>query len=236
MMDAKFILFTLVLARVGGLTMTAPVYGTGDVPLQVRAILAAAVALLVVPSQWHAGIAVPGSAIQYLLLMGGEALIGASLGLGVLILVHGMTLAGELVGQASGLTLSDVFDPTLNENVPQFSRLMFLVTASVFVCLGGHRMVMAGLLETFRTIPPGSGGMPGPLADMFRVLVSQSFELGVRAAAPARGGAVVGDVDPGLDRPHAAATEHPHVGLRSERALGVCRARADARRRRLGLS
>ena len=32
-------------------------------------------------------------------------LIGACLGLGVLILIHGMTLAGELVGQASGLTL-----------------------------------------------------------------------------------------------------------------------------------
>ena len=60
------------------------------------------------------------------MLLGGEALIGACLGLGVLILIHGMTLAGELVGQASGLRLADVFDPALDENVPLFSRLMFL--------------------------------------------------------------------------------------------------------------
>ena len=68
-----FILFTLVLARVAGLTMTAPVYGTSDVPLQVRALLAAALALLVAPSQWQAAVAHAGSPVQYLVLLGGEA-------------------------------------------------------------------------------------------------------------------------------------------------------------------
>ena len=56
----KFILFTLVFARVGGLTMTAPIYGTNDVPLRVRVLLAAALALLIVPSQWHAADRVSG--------------------------------------------------------------------------------------------------------------------------------------------------------------------------------
>src|SRR3972149_7021949 len=132
MNDNRFILFTLVLARVAGLTMTAPIFGTNDVPLRIRGFLAAALALLILPSQWHAAIECPGNAVYYLVLLGSEALIGACLGLGVLILIHGMTLAGELVGQASGLTLADVFDPALDENVPLFSRLMFLVTVAVF--------------------------------------------------------------------------------------------------------
>jgi flagellar biosynthetic protein FliR len=185
MNDVKFILFTFVLARVGGLMSTAPVYGSSEVPLRVRALLAAALALLVVPTQWQAAVEPPGGAIQYLMLLGSEAVIGACLGLGVLIFIHGMTLAGELVGQAGGLTLSEVFDPALDENVPLFSRLMFLVAVSVFLCLGGHRMVMAGLLDTFRTIPPGSGGVPGSLGEMLVTLVGQSFSLGIRVAAPA---------------------------------------------------
>ncbi len=185
MNDTQFILFTFVLARVGGLTMTAPIYGTSDVPLRVRVLLAVALALLIVPAQWHATVERPGDVIQYAVLLASEALIGACLGLGVLILIHSMTLAGELVGQASGLTLSDVFDPTLGENVPLFSRLMFLVTVSVFLCLGGHRLVMAGLLDTFRVIPPGSGGIPGSIREIAVTLASQSFALGVRAAAPA---------------------------------------------------
>ena len=185
MNDGKFILFTLVLARVGGLTMTAPVYGANEVPLRVRGLVAAALALLIVPSQWQAPLEYPGNAVHYVVLLGSEALIGACLGLGVLILIHGMTLAGALVGQASGLTLFDVFDPALDQDVPLFSRLMFLVTVAVFVCLGGHRMVMAGLLDTFQTIPPGSGQFSRSIADGFVTLVSQSFSLGVRAAAPA---------------------------------------------------
>jgi flagellar biosynthesis protein FliR len=114
MNEAKFILFTLVLARVAGLTLTAPIYGANDVPLRVRGLLAAALALVIVPSQWHAAIEYPGSAIHFLVLLGSEALIGACLGLGVLILIHSMTLAGEMVGQASGLSLADAFDPALD--------------------------------------------------------------------------------------------------------------------------
>src|SRR5664280_957455 len=102
MNEAKFILFTLVFARVGGLMMTAPIYGTNDVPLRIRALLAMALALLIVPSQWNITIGYPDNVLYYFVLLGAEALIGTCLGLGVLILIHGMTLAGELVGQASG--------------------------------------------------------------------------------------------------------------------------------------
>ena len=37
---------------------------------------------------------------------------------------------------------------------------MFLAAVTIFLCIGGHRMVMAGLLDTFQTIPPGSGELP----------------------------------------------------------------------------
>ena len=185
MNEAKFLLFTMVLARVGGLTLTAPIYGANYVPLRVRVSLAAALALLVAPTQWNVPMACPGNAIQWILLFGSEALIGACIGLGITILIHGMTLAGAMVGQASGLSVAGVFDPALDENVPLFSRLLFLLSVAVFVCLGGHRMMMAGLLDTFHAIPPGSGRVPGALGDMFVTLVAQSFSLGVRAAAPA---------------------------------------------------
>ncbi len=193
MNEAQLIMFTLVLARVAGLIMTAPVYGTQQVPLRVRVLLAAALAMLIVPSQWHATIETPGNVVCYLLLLGGEAMIGACLGLGILILIHGMTLAGELIAQASGLAIADVFDPALDGNVPLFSRLMFLVAVSVFICMGGHRLVMAGLLDTFQAIPLGSGRFTGAMAQTFTnsvgqafvTLVTQSFLLGVRAAAPA---------------------------------------------------
>jgi len=151
----KFLLFTLVLTRVSGLTMTAPIYGTGDVPRQVRALLAVALAVLLAPSQWHVEVDYPGTMINYAVFIGAELLIGICLGLGIVILFSGVQLAGQMIGRIGGMMLADVFDPTTNDSVPMFSRLLMLVTLAVFVCIGGHRMVMSGLLDTFETVPPG---------------------------------------------------------------------------------
>jgi len=194
----KFLLFTLVLTRVSGLTMTAPIYGTQDVPMQIRAMLAVALALLITPTQWDVAVVYPRSTFNYLVFIGCELLIGVCLGLGVVILFTGVQLAGQLIGRVSGLLLANVFDPVSGISVPTFSRMLFLVAMAVFVCIGGHRMVMAGLLDTFQEIPPGSvvpwevpafanaspGGFQGSIAEMFVVLLTQSFTLGIRAAVP----------------------------------------------------
>ena len=180
----KFLLFTLVLSRVSGLTMTAPIYGTKDIPMQVRALLAVALALLITPTQWDVVVEYPGSLINYLVFIGAELLVGLCLGLGIVILFSGIQLAGQMIGRIGGLMLADVFDPSTEASVPIFSRLLLLVALAVFVCIGGHRIVMAGLLDTFQTIPPGSGALPSSIAETFVVLLTQSFSLGIRAAVP----------------------------------------------------
>ena len=179
-----FVLFTLVLTRVSGLTMTAPIYGTREIPMQVRGLLAFALALLITPTQCHVAVQYPGNLPQYAVLLAAELLMGLCLGLGIVILVGGVQLAGEMIGYVSGLMLADVLDPSTETNVPLFSRLMFLVTIAVFVCIGGHRIVMAGLLDTFASIPPGSGAVPDSIAQTFVTLLAQSFNLGIRAAMP----------------------------------------------------
>ena len=68
--------------------------------------------------------------------------------------------------------------------MPLFSRLLSLLVLAIFVAIGGHRIVMAGLLDTFQTIPPGSACAPDSLFQTLIDLVTQSFALGIRAAAP----------------------------------------------------
>jgi flagellar biosynthetic protein FliR len=119
--------------------------------------------------------------------------------LGVTLLLAGVQMAGELIGRVGGLAMADVFDPTFNDNTPLFSRLLTLVSTAVFLAIGGHRVLMAGLLDTFQAIPPGGGvaalwgassprgpaaGMIPALAGTVVLLVSQSFQLAIRAAAP----------------------------------------------------
>jgi flagellar biosynthesis protein FliR len=181
----KFIAFTLVLTRVSGLTMTAPIYGSKDVPMRVRALLALALAVLIMPSQWNAVVPYPGTTLNYLVIVGGELVVGTCLGLGIMVLVHGMDLAGEIIGYVGGLMMAEAYDPSTDMNTPILSRLLVLVSLSIFVCIGGHRLVMAGLLDTFQTIPLGCGIFSRSITEAFVTLMTQSFSLGIRAAAPA---------------------------------------------------
>jgi len=180
----RFLLFTLVLTRVSGVVMTVPVFGTPDVPVQVRALLGVALAVLVMPSQWDVPVAYPGTILHYLVFVGSELVVGLSLGLGVAILFAGIEVAGQMIAQVSGLAIAEIFDPAQETNVSVFSRLLFLVTLAIFLSIGGHRLVMAGLLDTFQNIPPGSAAMPRPLVETLVALVAESFSLGIRAAAP----------------------------------------------------
>jgi flagellar biosynthetic protein FliR len=181
----KFILFTLVFTRVTGLTMTAPIYGTRDVPMQVRVLFSLALALLLTPSQWHIDVEHPRTMLNYIAFIGGELMIGVCLGLGIMILFSGLQLAGALIGQVGGMMLAEIYDPTSEASVPIISRFMFLVSMAVFVTIGGHRIVMAGLLDTFASLPPGNAGLPTNVAEAFVVLIGESFQLGIRTAAPA---------------------------------------------------
>ncbi|NQT41058.1 MAG: flagellar biosynthetic protein FliR [Planctomycetes bacterium] len=180
-----FVVFTLVLCRVSGLVMVAPIYGTKEIPVQVRALLAFSLALLIVPGQWNAPVAYPGNTINYLVFVGGEFLLGLVLGMGVVILFSGIRLAGLLMGRIGGLMLADVFDPNTETSTPLFAQMLRMLALAIFVCVGGHRLVMAGLLDTFETIPLGSGNIPtAAVCDMLVTVLSQSFSLGIRAAAP----------------------------------------------------
>jgi flagellar biosynthetic protein FliR len=181
----QFLTFTLVLVRVSTLVLVAPIFGTSDVPAQVRALLAMALALLIVPLELAKTTPQPDTLVGYLVLCGSEALIGLTLGLGVLVLFSGMHVAGQVISQMSGMQLADIFNPGLDASVPIFSQLLYYVALAVFVLIGGHRRVMEALLDTYVWLPAGQGGFSRSIVEAMTALLSQSFVLGVRAAAPA---------------------------------------------------
>jgi len=180
----KFVVFTLVLCRVSGLVMTAPLYGSKSVPFQVRSLVALALAVLVMPVAWKHQVPWPGSTLSYVVLVASEVLVGACLGIGIEILFSGLYLAGQLIGRSSGELLAEAYDAASDENMPLHSQFLWLLATTVFFALGGHRAVTVGVLDTLEAIPPGSASIPTDLGDVFLALLTQSFSLGIRAAAP----------------------------------------------------
>jgi flagellar biosynthesis protein FliR len=110
--------------------------------------------------------------------------LGIALGLAVLILLSGMQLAGQIISQTSGMTLADVANPTFDTSVPLISQILEMLALAIFFLVGGHRQVMDALLRSFHWMPPGQGRLPDSLVEALAAITSQSFEVGIRAAAP----------------------------------------------------
>lgn len=176
--------FVLVLGRVGALIMTAPIFGSRAIPLMGRALITVTIALLVTP------LLGPQSAVglSSMLVFGkhllGEVVIGLMLGFGITILINGIQLTGQLISQLGGTALADVFDPNVDESISVFSQLFYFLTLTIFVLLDGHRLTMDALLDTFAHLPPGKAALGSSYVEALTTLLSHSFVLGIRAAAP----------------------------------------------------
>jgi flagellar biosynthetic protein FliR len=167
-------------------------------PLQVRAFLTVAIALLLTPTQLGAPVNYPTDLVAHLILIGTELLLGMILGAGVMILLAGVQITGQLISQLSGMSLADVFNPGFDSEVPLVAHLMYLTTLAVFLLIDGHRYLIAGLLGTFQTITLGGGRLPETLSETIATLLSESFILGIRAAGPAMVALVLATVLLGL--------------------------------------
>jgi flagellar biosynthetic protein FliR len=182
--SGQLLIALLVLTRLSGLVMAAPVVGSRSVPVQIRALMVLALTLLIAPVHWGDSLDPPRGLLELARLVSYELLIGLALGLGVTLLLLGLQLAGHVAGHMSGMALADVFDPAFDTSVPIVAQFLDVVTMLFFVAMGGHRIVVEALLDTFQSIPPGTATISADAVTPLVGMMQESFALGVRAAAP----------------------------------------------------
>lgn len=180
----EFLVFLLVLTRIGGLVLVAPIFGPRTAPMQARAFLVVALAAIVSPLHWESGPDPPGNLVVLVIMLGREAALGLGLGMAVTIFFTGMQLAGNIMGQMSGMQLADAFDPTYDATVPVFGQLLDIIAVAVFIATSGHRKVIGALLDTFHWRPPGGDDFPTSIVEALVTVATESFLVGIRAAAP----------------------------------------------------
>jgi len=175
--------FALVLFRISGLVMTAPVFASRTIPVRVRAAMTMMVAAVIFPL-------VQGQAPERLglgeALIGGvgEMMIGATIGLSLSIFVMGAEVAGRTSGQQAGLAISRVVDPTTDEQVSTLGALYTVVVTLAFLVIGGHRATMGALLETYEAVPMLSFSLTDSVVLLLVEMLAAAFVLGVRIGAP----------------------------------------------------
>ncbi len=173
----------LVITRVSGIFLTAPLLSNSSIPDALKALLAMVIGLGVTGRFSHP-VAMPSDWTTLVLGMGGELLIGATLGFATNLIFAGLELAGEQIGQQMGISLAEVFNPLSETTTNIIGQVIQMTGIAVFLLIGGHRAMLAGLLDTFTSVPLLKVGLPNGLIDVMTSLMTASLVLAIKVAAP----------------------------------------------------
>jgi flagellar biosynthetic protein FliR len=181
------VLAVLVMTRLSTLLMAMPAVGVG-VPKRVRALLAIMLTALLLPSIAEATPARSLPAIDNLIdltiAIAREALIGLLIGATIQLIITGIQLGGEAITSTGGMQLGDAVDPTSASNMPSVARLVGLLVTAVMLLVGGHRILLSLLLESYSALPAGHVQFHESMMDLVVEQLSAGMAAGVRVAAP----------------------------------------------------
>ena len=183
----------LVMARVGGLMITAPLLGAQVVPVRVRAMLVLFIALAI-----HHSVAVDeanaalrslgtpegSSGVALLLSLLGEVAIGAILGLCAQFIFAGVQLAGQLIGIQMGMGLSNLIDPQFQAQVTTMALWQNLLALLLFLSIDGHHLLIRAVAESFRVLPAGADLIGRTGLHYVATVAGGMFVIAMKLAAP----------------------------------------------------
>ena len=144
---------TLVLVRVSGLMVFAPVFSSGAIPMRVKAVFALAVSFLVGPVV--AGFPQAKPELGALAVVG-ELSVGLVFGLALSLLFEALEMAGQVMGFQFSFSLVNALDPSAPTQTSLMGQMFGLLGTLTVIAAGLDRTMLAALLRTFAAAPVGT--------------------------------------------------------------------------------
>ena len=175
--------FVLVLFRVSGLAMFGPLLGLSSIPIIVRAMFMFVISMAIWPL-------VPGVVFQpenwvgLAISVTSEMIIGASMGLILLLIFAGIKMGAEMISQQMGLSMSRMVDPVSGQDVTLIQQLYNLLMTTFYVLINGHLVLIHTIADTFKTLPLATSLSSEPIMKTLVNVLILSFQAGIRLAGP----------------------------------------------------
>lgn len=173
----------LVLARVGAAMMLLPGLGEAEPPAMLRAGMALAFTLLLLPGTAPL-VTAPQTGWGAAGMVTAELLTGGALGWLARLPVLALGMAGGLISLQTGLSSVVQPDPALGGASSAPARLMGLVAPVVILSGGLYALPLGALARSYAVVPPGGLLDAGQLAQAAQQIVSAGFDLALRLSAP----------------------------------------------------
>jgi flagellar biosynthetic protein FliR len=183
-LQADLFAFFLVFARVGSAVMLIPGFGETFVSPRLRLVIALAISLVVAPVVAPNLPALPESPIEMFLVLGGEIVIGLFLGTVARVLFNSLQTAGMIIAYQTGLANAFITDPTAAVQGALFSAFLGILGVVVIFETGLHHLMLSAVVDSYGVFLPGHLPPLDDLSNLAARVVSDSFDLAMRIAAP----------------------------------------------------
>lgn len=180
-----FELWGLSIARVMGVFIQGPIFGSKHITMKARVAMAIVIATalfpnLPTPQNFHYNLA------EHLLIIFVNVMIGLVIGWVSYLTMTTVQFAGELIDVQLGLSIAASFDPSAGGTVNLLRRFHFYVAMLVYLMIDGHHSLITAIYRSFEAVPIDSKTfLTGTLVHEIIWLTNDLLLVGIQIAAPA---------------------------------------------------
>jgi len=138
--------------RIGMMLTVMPIFGGRLVPARVRAVLALAVTIVLLPVIPAAPAVDPLSPVGVLVTVQ-QLLIGLAMGFMLQLVFSALLIGGQTIAMSMGLGFAAMVDPQNGVQVPVIGQYFTVVATLLFLALDGHLVMIAVLADSFHALP-----------------------------------------------------------------------------------
>ncbi|MCW5724081.1 MAG: flagellar type III secretion system protein FliR [Maricaulaceae bacterium] len=174
----------LVFARLGAILMLLPGFGEPSVSPRIRLMFALMFAMTLGPVLAPALPPMPDQPLQLAGLVANEVIIGLMIGAVARLFLTAASVAGQVIGQQSGLAMAQAFDPTQGQQGALMGQFLNLTFVLLIFATNLHHLLLQAAHGSYMLFPAGA---PPMVADMTAWALNafvDAFRIGVQIAAP----------------------------------------------------
>lgn len=175
-------LFTLVLIRISGLLVAAPLFSNSMINAKVKVFFSFALAALL--TSLLSASAHKATALDWIGAAACEFGVGLILGFGARIAFSAASMAGELMGLQMGIGQAALYDPNSEQQVSPLEQFYSAAFLGVFIAIDGHHHILRALKESFVLLPIERTSTFHIPIDVLIVQTTRMLACGCRMAAP----------------------------------------------------
>lgn len=183
-LEAQLWLWFLAAIRPGAAFLAAPVFGQQAVPVQLRFVVAVAIAIPALQMQPFAVPADGLGSVAGIAFILGEVLAGLALGFAVQLGFSAALIAGETIGNTMGLGFAGMIDPLSGASTPALGQFLSILATFFFLAMGGHLMLITIILDSYRALPPGGAWLGAESVRGLVMFGGDVFAAGLAIALP----------------------------------------------------